>query len=163
LALSAESTFNSNRARFDACQDRGFYSLVALSRALSGGARSVPCQISVVADQLLDPHLSRSIWPEKAPLVGLGPVIAQEYPQLGFQAIDREAPSRSEVAEAVRSVLAEVLHEPPAPRVVLRHGDRFLPAVEPIRLGRAVRRSARVGPARASHRGSARSVARGRS
>jgi len=132
-SLAAEAP---GRARFDACQERGFYSLIALSRALSSAAPRVSCKISVVSNHLFDPHGGSLLWAEKGPLVGLGPVIAQEYPELGYQTIDIELPEPAsrEEAELMAVLVAEILSDPPAPSVALRDGDRWLPALEPLRL-----------------------------
>jgi thioesterase domain-containing protein/NAD(P)-dependent dehydrogenase (short-subunit alcohol dehydrogenase family)/acyl carrier protein len=47
----------------------------------------------------------------------------------------RVEPESAAEAALVGVLLAEVTLEPPAPRVALRDGDRWLPAVEPLRLG----------------------------
>ncbi|MEY2932118.1 MAG: hypothetical protein RL033_2867, partial [Pseudomonadota bacterium] len=131
LSAALSAALCSAWARFEACQERGFHSLLALSRALSAGSGATACRISIVSDQLFHVPGASAPRPESAPIAGLAPVIAQEYPQLSVQLIDfvPEQPGSLEAHE-LGLLLAEMLSPVPAPRVALRDGDRWLPALE---------------------------------
>ncbi|MEY4545245.1 MAG: hypothetical protein RL685_1440 [Pseudomonadota bacterium] len=130
-ARTLSAALSSAWAGFEACQERGFHSLLALSRALSAGSRATACRISIVSDQLFPVPGGSAPRAESSPIAGLAPVIAQEYPQLSVQLIDfvPEQPGSLEAHE-LGLLLAEMLSPVPAPRVALRDGDRWLPALE---------------------------------
>ncbi|WP_437835307.1 amino acid adenylation domain-containing protein [Sorangium sp. So ce1153] len=123
-------------ALFEACQEAGFYSLLALAQALSSSARASSCRLSVVADRLFDAQGGDRVCAEKAPLLALAHVIPQEHPNLLCQSVEVELPeegSRDE-ADLTGALLAEILRGDLEPSVAYRGRQRLVPSYEPVRL-----------------------------
>ncbi|XXY45533.1 amino acid adenylation domain-containing protein [Sorangium sp. So ce269] len=123
-------------ALFEACQETGFYSLLALTQALSSSGRGASCRLSVIADRLFDPLGGDRVCAEKAPLLALAHVIPQENPSLLCQSIEIELPgegSRDE-ADLAGALLAEISRDALEPSVAYRGRQRLVPSYEPVRL-----------------------------
>ncbi len=145
---------------FEAVQRRGFYALLHLLRALGPGpgAGGAP-DLTVVADRLAAVTGEEPLDPARAPLVGLCRVLPQERPGAAARALDLVLPPApapggrpgarladpadpAALAALVDRVIAEVATGAPAgapaagaePVVALRHGERWVPAFEPVRL-----------------------------
>ncbi|MCU1347843.1 MAG: polyketide synthase, partial [Acidobacteria bacterium] len=78
---------------FAEAQERGFSSLMHLSRALGDHKLARPLPISVVATNLFDVRGGEPVHPEKATLLGPCKVIPQERSQLRFRIIDVDTPA----------------------------------------------------------------------
>lgn len=68
--------------------DKGFYSVLYLTKAMTGRGGSGPCHLSVITDHMLEVSGDERIHPGKAPLSGLIKVIPQEYPHIRCRLVD---------------------------------------------------------------------------
>jgi len=97
-------------------QELGFYALVALARALDAAGDATPLRLTVVADGLQPVLPGERSDPEKAPLLGLCRVLAQEIAGLSCHAVDvpgalgvadgPQAPPAGEALDALVAMLA---------------------------------------------------------
>jgi acyl transferase domain-containing protein/acyl carrier protein len=119
---------------FEAAQERGFYALLGLARAMARQGW-VPRELAVVASGLCAIAPDEPLRPERAPLLGLLKVLPQEVPGLACRAIDLSLPAGGPSRErALDAVAAELAAPPGEPLVAWRAGRRFLPAFTPVRL-----------------------------
>jgi len=124
--------------RFDRLQDLGYYSLVALAKALAEQAVAVPIQIQVVSSGMQAVTGEAALCPESATLLGPCRVIPQEYPNVTCRSIDvavtdvaAGGPQRSRLAE---QLLAEMAVGVSDPVVAYRGGQRWVQTFEPLRI-----------------------------
>ena len=115
--------------------DQGFYSLVFLAQAwgrLDGGPAT---ELAVVTSRAYDVDATAPPVAERAAVLGPCRVIPMENPRLRCRWIDvaGEAPGRRTSARQVEDLLRE-LNGSDALQVAWRHGRRWLPAFEPLRL-----------------------------
>ena len=110
---------------------RGFYSLVFLSRALGAAHLRDEIGLYVLSDGAQDVLGSEPLQAEKATLLGAVLVIGQEYPNIHVRSIDVDLASPS--ADAV---IGEIL-DPDANKIVaLRGGQRWVQSYERIAAAR---------------------------
>jgi acyl transferase domain-containing protein/acyl carrier protein len=114
----------------DEVLERGFYSLLALTKAL--GDRGVDsCHLDVVSSGLQEVVGSEILSPAKAATIGPVKVIPQEYPNLSSRSIDIGLPVH------VDRLAAEVLAPNVDEFVALRGTFRWVQYFEPHKLGRS--------------------------
>lgn len=113
-------------ARFDAAQDRGFYSALALARGLTDDSGSAPPVELVLltsgASAVVGSDLTH---PEHAALAAVGPTLAQENPRLRVRHLDVDELSTAALAAMVAP------HEGP---VAVRAGEAWLRRYEQLPL-----------------------------
>jgi acyl transferase domain-containing protein len=111
-------------------QERGFFSLVYLARAL--GARDVRREIVVVTSGVQDVTGEEALRPEQATVLGPCKVIPQEYSALSCRTVDLVAPdSGGWDEESVGQVLAELTSPGNGRVVAYRRGRRWVQGYEP--------------------------------
>ncbi|HEX3044228.1 MAG TPA: type I polyketide synthase, partial [Bacillota bacterium] len=141
LDESAASQFGDSRLQFaEACQTRGFFSLMYLAQSLGEEELSNLVRLGIVSNNLYAIAGEPAFQPEKAGLLGPAKVIAREYPRLICQAIDLTLPQpgagRVQDAESrlTNLILAEVTSPNPEFLVAFRGGQRWRQVIEPIQL-----------------------------
>jgi len=117
--------------------EAGFYSLLALARALVEQPPPEPVELTVIASGTQEVTGEEPLSPGAAKLLGPCRVIPQEgFPKLRCQLIDVvTAPAGSPHAQRlVRQLLEELRAGPLEPVVALRGGRRWVEHFEPVRL-----------------------------
>lgn len=134
-------------------QDRGFYSLLFLTKALGSVHPTDSLQITVVSNHLQQVAGSDTPYPEKATLLSLCTVLPQEYPHITCRSIDIDEAETNSSAEKhlldrlvaelgstgkdtivayrgqyrwVQTFEAVRINEPPVPGAFLREGGVYL-------------------------------------
>jgi acyl transferase domain-containing protein/acyl carrier protein len=119
---------------FEAAQERGFYTLLGLARAMATVGWT-PARLAVVASGLFALHAGEEPRPERATVLGFCKVLPQEVPGIACLAVDAALPAPGSAAEArlLEEVAAEVATAS-AERVAFRGAQRWVPAPAPVRL-----------------------------
>jgi acyl transferase domain-containing protein/acyl carrier protein len=121
-------------AAFEAAQERGFYALAGLARALAK-QEWAPRLLAVVASGLCAVAPEEPLRPEQAPLLGLLKVLPQEVPGLACRAIDARLPAGGpRLQRALDAAAAELAAGAVEPLVAYRGDRRSLPTLTPARL-----------------------------
>ncbi|WP_366934971.1 type I polyketide synthase, partial [Pyxidicoccus fallax] len=123
-------------ASFAQAQPGGYFSLVALARALAEHTPERPCRVWVVSNHLHDVTGDEVLAPEKATLLGPCRVVPQEHPHLSFRGVDVVLPSASThlPESTVRALRAELRGQGADAVVALRGPHRWVQFVEPTPL-----------------------------
>lgn len=113
---------------FNAAFDRGFFSLVHLTEALSHHPEAEGVQLRIISTEVHDVTGMENLSPAKAPALALGRVIQQEHQNIRCSAIDIEMPAassglRSKLRDAL---LAETMTTAPDPVVAYRWNKRWV-------------------------------------
>jgi acyl transferase domain-containing protein len=116
---------------FDRAQERGFHSLLHLSRALGDHRVAKPLPLSVVTTNLFDVGGDDIIHPEKATVLGPCKVIPQERSQLRFRVVDLGSP-----AAPIDMLYDELSSEIEDTVVAHRGKHRWVQTFQPWPLGR---------------------------
>lgn len=131
---------------FEQSQDLGFWSLLFLAQALSKNNLTKPLQIVVVSNNMQEVIGAELLCPEKATLLGLIKVIAQEYPYITCKSIDTVT-SESEVGQKkdlIDSILSELAEASPESVIAYRGNHRWVQTFEPVRLEKSVTEKPRL-------------------
>jgi acyl transferase domain-containing protein/acyl carrier protein len=133
-------------ALFEACQDRGFYSLLYLAQALGRQAVGGALRIVVVSSDMQDVTGAEPLVPAKATLLGPCRVIPQEYPNITCRSIDISAPApgAAQSRRLADQLLAEIAASSGDPVVAYRANHRWVPTYEAARLDRTVGGASRL-------------------
>lgn len=118
---------------FDQAQQRGFFSLVNLAKAL-GSVGSASVQITIVSNQIQEVHGGEALAPEKAAVQSACLVLPQEYPSIHCRSIDLEldnVPNQTLIAQ----LAAELISNESALFVAHRGRSRWMLDYLPVRLG----------------------------
>src|SRR5579884_2650881 len=118
---------------FNRIQERGFYSLLYLAKALAAKDVDAPVQLIAIANRLQAVTTEEDILPEKATMLGICKVIAQECPDIVCRAIDI-ACDEPVSASTINLLIAECTAAVSEPLVAYRNTDRWVQTFEPIRL-----------------------------
>ena len=113
---------------FDQMQDRGYYSMVFLARALAQEAPEQAMRIGVLTNQVYEVSGTDQLCPEKATLLGPCKVIPQEHGNLSCACID-VAPPRAGARlrqQLVDCLIAELASDTSEVAVAYRGGRRWL-------------------------------------
>lgn len=134
-----------NEDRFSAASGTGYYSILALAKALARAltrpelTRSV--HLDVVADGLAEVTGTEPLCPDKAAILGPCRIVPQELEQVTCRVIDvvasgeldtTGAPEAGFPARLPERVIDELLAEPEAPLVALRGRYRWLRRFDPV-------------------------------
>ena len=127
-------------------QDRAFYSLFHLGKALTTEAPDEPLPISVLSNDMQRVSDEAALRPSKATLLGPCRVIPHEFPTLRCRSIDVEGkPDNSGWADRlVEDLASELLAPSDGATVAYRGMDRWVQGVEPASIEKARRPAARV-------------------
>ncbi|MCY2932362.1 MAG: SDR family oxidoreductase [Planctomycetota bacterium] len=122
--------------RFDALQDLGYYSLLALAKALAARGATDPVQVHAISAGLHAITGAEALSPGAATLLGPCKVISQEYPHIRCRLIDLEVPHATLSPEDPRvgQCLAELTGGDGEPVTAWRGGYRWAECFEPMRL-----------------------------
>lgn len=126
---------------FESSQAKGFYSLLFLAQALGERIWTDALDIAVVTNNLQEVTGEEVLSPEKATVLGLCKVIAQEYPQISCRSIDITLPTREAEQEALAdNLIAELdVRERGGASVAYRGRHRWIQIFEPIKIVEALR------------------------
>jgi phthiocerol/phenolphthiocerol synthesis type-I polyketide synthase E len=130
FALAPLGAENEPIARFDAAQDSGLHSVLALAAALDAAGGSEPVDLVLLTDGAVEVAGGDLRCPEHAGLSGLAPVLAQENPVLTCRHVDVDGDARAVVAEAVTEHAGPVAWRG-ARRWLRSYEPQPLPAAEP--------------------------------
>jgi acyl transferase domain-containing protein len=115
--------------RFEDASLRGFDSILHLARAaVREGGQGIA--LRVVAAGLHEVLGGEALCPEKAPLLALLRVLAQEHEGLRCASVDVELPPRDDLASLVEALAAEVRSTSADTVVALRRGRRWVQVFE---------------------------------
>jgi acyl carrier protein len=118
---------------FETAQERGFYALLGLARAMARQGWT-PRELTVVASGLCAVAPEEELRPERATLLGLLKVLPLEVPGLACRAIDVALPAGGRQRERAMDAVAAELAAPGEPLAAYRQDRRMLPAFTPVRL-----------------------------
>jgi acyl transferase domain-containing protein len=132
-SVSAPADPVADAAAFEAIQQTGFYSLIALAQALDAQRWIEPVQLSVIANQLHSVLPNESIQPAKATLLAACRVLPQEYSHLRCAAIDLDlsGSAAARTPQLIDRLIAELLAESVEVAVALRGSQRWVQSFEP--------------------------------
>ena len=119
------------KSDFSRAQDRGFYSVLYLTQALSRHGSGDPIDFSIVGDQLRTLSSADAIAAEKTPVLGLALVIPQEYPYIRCGTIDVETIAAADPMVLADRLEAEFLAGPSGEAVAYRGSQRWVQTLEP--------------------------------
>jgi hypothetical protein len=129
---AAPATASASDADFAEAQRLGFYSVLALVGALAEDPRPGPVDLLLCTRGAVEAVGGDLTAPQQATLLGLGPVVGQEFGDLSCRVVDLDAAADPEAAAA--AVLAESAETGTEP-VALRGGMRWVRSFEPLRIG----------------------------
>ena len=130
LAAAEEEAEGAGEEAFGDLQERGFFSLLFLARALAGVARGDSVRLDVVVSQVLrvdGDEEPEGLCPAKATLLGPAKVIPQEFPHLSCRVLEVDGEL---LAEHPEELVTELMGPPEEELVALRPGRRLLPEFE---------------------------------
>lgn len=135
---TAETPFVSKISDWEHAQESGFYSLLTLIQSLANTIELENVRIEVLTSGAQLVSGQEQLHPERATLLALTKVIAQEYPQLQCRCIDIEvAPSDQQADHLARQLLAEWHACLPDRLIAYRSNYRWIPIFEPFTLDAA--------------------------
>ena len=125
-------------AGFEAAQELGFYSLLALARELAAAPPdegAAPLDLVVVTNQLLSLGPGEPVRPEKAPLLGFCRVLPLEQPRVSCRCLDvaLPAPGTRQEAQLLELLGAEIASRGGEEVVAMRGMRRWVPGFTPLR------------------------------
>ena len=122
----------SGRNGLERTQERGFYSVLYLARALAGQTFAAPLRLKVVTNHVHAVTGQEHLCPAKATVVGPCRVIPQEFPNVGCTHIDVIWPDgrSSRQPQLPERFLAELFAEDTHPSVAHRGLHRWVQAFE---------------------------------
>jgi amino acid adenylation domain-containing protein len=123
-------------SRIDEAQDRGYYSMLNIARALGQKGNNLPVRLMAVTDCMQEVIGQDCRYPEKATVLGALSVVPVEYNNIKCKCVDiRLTSSPLEMAERlVPALVAEQLQENREPVVAYRRGFRWIQEYEPVRI-----------------------------
>ncbi|QHP66038.1 amino acid adenylation domain-containing protein (plasmid) [Bradyrhizobium sp. LCT2] len=120
-------------AAFDLAQQRGFFSLLNLAKAIDAHASAEPVLIAAVSNGLHSIAGEAPLAPQKASMLGALRVIPQEYPTMRCRSIDVIMPPGEDdllrtarMDSLVQSIVRELARASSDPVVACRDGDRWV-------------------------------------
>ncbi|HEV2779524.1 MAG TPA: SDR family NAD(P)-dependent oxidoreductase [Actinophytocola sp.] len=134
---SLGATLAGEPARFDAAQALGFHSARALSGALSDAQQAGAVELMFLTPAAVEATGGDLRHPEHGTLVGLGPVIGQEVPNITCRLVDVDVPGCVAAHGGVAALAAEVVAEACTglrEQVALRRADRWVQTYERLRI-----------------------------
>ena len=123
-------------AAFGYAQERGFYSLLYLIKAVSSQPDIPNLEVVVVSQHAYPITRGETLVPEHMPLAGACTVVNQEHPQILCRHIDLDCPAAGSWQE--QQLIHQLLVECAAPAgersIAYRHGERWSRTFEQLRL-----------------------------
>ncbi len=120
---------------FARAQELGFYSVLYLTQALGRRLSGETVDLTIVGNQMRAVTTTDTIAPEKSPVLGLGLVIPQEYPQIRTGSVDVELETGGDLRVPADQIHAEALARPVGEPVAYRGSQRWVKVSEPATLG----------------------------
>ncbi|MGB8345252.1 MAG: SDR family oxidoreductase, partial [Ktedonobacteraceae bacterium] len=138
-SLTAPKEMVTGSEGFHVVQERGFYSLLFLARALGTQVIAEPVKVLVVSNNMQAVTGQESLQPEKATLLGACTVISQEYPDIHCRGIDLVLPEPGSDGEQyiINALFAECVLSPAEEsllHVAYRDGARWRQSYAPLHL-----------------------------
>jgi acyl transferase domain-containing protein len=130
----------------DACQQRGFYSLLALAQALGRQNLETTLPLFVVSSNIHDVTGDEELEPAKATILGPCRTIPQEYENIACRCLDVDMPGNSpgHSARLADQLLAEIGSTTADPLTVYRGRHRWVRIFEQVKLAPVSERSRRL-------------------
>lgn len=119
---------------WDATQQRGFYSVLELARALAADPSGASVELAVVTSGVHHVTGDEVLVPARATALGPCKVIPQEHPEIACRSLDLDAPGTHPLSEAAALLRRELEARDGAPVVAHRNGLRWVQGFEPVRL-----------------------------
>ena len=135
-ALAPLEPAESRQELFLRAQERSFYSLLNLTKAIGRINISDALQIGVISSGLHDVTGQEEIIPEKSTVLGLCKVIPQEYPNIVCRNIDLplEGDRAAFKPEMIDQLIAEMSAESTDLIIAYRNHRRWIQTFDPVRL-----------------------------
>jgi acyl transferase domain-containing protein/acyl carrier protein len=135
-SITAAGQASSGRESFSAAQDRGFYNLLYLARAIRSENLTEPIQLWVVSNGLRQVESHDVLCPEKATMLGACTVIPQEFANLICRTIDVDLSSfaSESLSKQAEQIIAEIGAQTSDVAVAYRGSYRWVQSFAPIRL-----------------------------
>ena len=134
FSLMGKTLNVSTAEAFEAFQERGFYSLLHLLQAAAQYPQN-HFKVIALSNRALATMSEEPLLAEKAPMLGLCRVAAQELPNIASQFIDVMPVDPDSFFGAARmfdSLISEMESTAPEPAVAYRGGRRWVPSFEPV-------------------------------
>ena len=122
----------------DLSQERGVLSLFRTLKSLNERGLTQPVDLFIITNDVFSVMPRARTQPHSAGLLGLGKVIAKEFPRLQVRCLDISlagvppTPSDAEAQTLLRAILAEPAHC--ESEVVIREGQRYVQTLEPTQV-----------------------------
>jgi acyl transferase domain-containing protein/acyl carrier protein len=135
-ALAPLEPAESRQELFFRAQEKSFYSLLNLTKAIGRIYISDALQIGVISSGLHDVTGQEETIPEKTTVLGLCKVIPQEYPNIGCRSIDLplEGDRAAFKPETSDQLIAEMSAESADLIIAYRNHRRWIQSFDPVRL-----------------------------
>ncbi|MFB6367481.1 amino acid adenylation domain-containing protein [Paenibacillus elgii] len=117
-------------------QERGYYSLLYLAKALARVYLSAETQIDVVTNNIFEVHGGEHLFPEHSTILGPCKVIPQEYANIWCRNVDIAIEEIGR-PKLIHQLAAEFTHASPEQTVSLRNGRRWTVFYEQVPLDKA--------------------------
>jgi acyl transferase domain-containing protein len=120
-------------------QNRGFYSLLYLARAIGQAGIEQKIHLLAVTDQMQEVTGQERLCPQKAALLGPLKVIPTEYSHITCTSVDilPPPPGSHEEEKLIANLAAELDAEPTGSTIAYRHHYRLVQSYEPLPLEKA--------------------------
>jgi acyl transferase domain-containing protein/acyl carrier protein len=125
---------DSTATTFDACQDRGFYSLLYLTQALLKCYPGITFRIVVVSSGLHSIDGFEQTCPADATILAACKCIPQEYSNIHCRNIDIGPLTRERVTDVANSLKLQLASDSVEPIVAYRGSGRWVPTFKPVKL-----------------------------
>jgi acyl transferase domain-containing protein/acyl carrier protein len=118
--------------------ERGFYSLLAIARALGRQGLRDDVRLTVVTDHMQEVVGGELLFPQKAAVLGAIQVMNREYPPIHCRSVDvvLPAPEDRQYRRLEEHLLAESMSASPEPVIAYRHTYRWVRSFESVRLNK---------------------------
>jgi polyketide synthase PksJ len=123
-------------------QERGFYSLLSIARAIGKQDLKDEIEITVITNQIQGVSGDDLLYPQKATILGPLQVIPREYFNINCRSIDIENPGPG--PGIVEGLLAELFTESRDPVVAIRNNQRWVRTFEAKRLEKPMNKVPRL-------------------
>ncbi|HEU5131832.1 MAG TPA: SDR family NAD(P)-dependent oxidoreductase, partial [Pyrinomonadaceae bacterium] len=123
------------------CEQRGFYSLLALSQALGNETEAKPTELLIVTNEMQRVTGDEALCPDKATVLGAFRVVPQEYKHIKCRSVDVKLDHVDKLAELLA---VELLAGSAEPTVAYRNQQRWIQTFEQHSIEKPSRQDARL-------------------
>ncbi|HEU5378051.1 MAG TPA: SDR family NAD(P)-dependent oxidoreductase [Ktedonobacteraceae bacterium] len=135
-SFSGQEKMALDSATFREQQEQGFYSLLFLIQALQACGHTAPLHIKIISNHLQRISSLDNVHPEHAPLLAIGKIIQQEYPQITCDHIDLDISNAENWIDlqAIEHLLLECRYQGHEHVIAHRDNKRWLQRYQPAHL-----------------------------